>query len=79
MAHQRRREIDDDLEKVFDKVKPILHRNPFRLRAIKGLDLPAALKAEIAAIPDPEQRVREVVKFKLNSRCTGEPTYSADS
>jgi hypothetical protein len=68
LAHQRRREVDKDLEKVFEKVKPILNRESRPVPAVEGDELPAALKAEIVAMPDPEQRVRTIVEFKLSSK-----------
>ena len=71
MADQRRKEIDQDLEKVFENVKPILNRESRPVPVIEGHELPAALKARIAAMPDPEQRIRTIVEFKLSSEKDG--------
>ena len=56
------------MESVFEKVKPILERKPEPAYLVQALELPAELKTRIAAMPDPEQRIRAIVEYKLSVR-----------
>ena len=56
------------MESVFEKVKPILQRKPEPAYLVHALELPADLKTRIAAMPDPEERMRAIVEYKLSTR-----------
>ena len=67
-AHRRRLDAERSLESVFEKAKPILRREPEAAHPLEAFELPADLKTRIAAMPDPEQRIRAIVEFKLSVR-----------
>lgn len=56
------------MEIVFEKVKPILRRKPESAHPVAPFELPADLRARIAAMPDAEQRIRAIVEFKLSAK-----------
>ena len=68
IAHRRRLDTERSLESVFEKAKPILERKPEPAYLVQALELPAELKARIAAMHDPKQRIRAIVEFKLSVR-----------
>jgi len=68
IAHRRRLDAERSLESVFEKAKPILERKPEPAYLVQALELPAELKTRIAAMPDPEQRIRAIVEYKLSVR-----------
>ena len=67
IAHRRRLDAERSLESVFEKAKPILERKPEPAYLVQA-ELPADLKTRIAAMPDPEERIRAIVEFKLSVR-----------
>lgn len=67
-AHRRRLDTEQSLERVFEKVKPILNRQSASEPPIRERELPAALVAKVAKMPDAEQRIRTIVEFKLLAR-----------
>ena len=67
IAHRRRLNTEWSLDSVFEKVKPILQRKPELTLPSQACELPAELKARVAAMPDPEQRIRAIVEFKLSA------------
>jgi hypothetical protein len=67
IAH-RRLDAERSLESVFEKAKPILRREPEAAHPVEAFELPADLKTRIAAMPDPEQRIRAIVEYKLSTR-----------
>jgi len=68
IAHRRRLDAERSLESVFEKAKPILERKPEPAYLVHALELPAELKTRIAAMSDPEQRIRTIVEYKLSTR-----------
>ena len=68
IAHRRRLDAERSLESVFEKAKPILERKPEPAYLVQALELPAELKARVAAMSDPEQRIRAIVEYKLSTR-----------
>ena len=68
IAQRRRLDTERPLETVFEKVKPILHREAESAHPVPASELPADLKARITAMPDPEQRIRAIVEFKLSAK-----------
>jgi hypothetical protein len=68
IAHRRRLDTERSLERVFEKAKPILERKPEPAYLVQVLKLPAELKARVAAMSDPEQRIRAIVEYKLSTR-----------
>jgi hypothetical protein len=68
IAHRRRLDAERSLESVFEKVKPILKREPEAAHPVETFELPADLKTRIAAMPDPEERIRAIVEYKLSTR-----------
>ena len=68
IAHRRRLDAERSLESVFEKVKPILQRKPEPAYRVQALELPAELKARIAAMSEPEERIRAIVEYKLSTR-----------
>ncbi|MGA2310558.1 MAG: hypothetical protein ABSG57_13570 [Candidatus Bathyarchaeia archaeon] len=68
IEHRRRLDAERSLESVFEKVKPILQRKPEPAYLVHALELPADLKTRIAAMPDPEERMRAIVEYKLSTR-----------
>jgi hypothetical protein len=68
IAHRRRLDAERSLESVFEKAKPILERKPEPAYLVQALELPAELKARVAAMSDPEQRMRAIVEYKLSVR-----------
>ena len=68
IAQQRRLETARSLETVFEKVKPILRREKEPSCPVHVTELPPDLKARIAAMPNPEQRIRAIVEFRLSAR-----------
>jgi hypothetical protein len=68
IAHRRRLDAERSLESVFEKAKPILERKPEPAYLVQALELPAELKTRIAAMPDPEERIRAIVEYKLSVR-----------
>lgn len=68
IAHRRRLDAERSLESVFEKVKPILRREPEAAHPVEAFELPAELKARVAAMSDPEQRIRAIVEYKLSTR-----------
>jgi hypothetical protein len=68
IAHRRSLDAERSLESVFEKAKPILERKPEPAYLVQALELPADLKTRIAAMLDPEQRIRAIVEYKLSVR-----------
>ena len=68
IAHRRRLDAERSLESVFEKAKPIVDRKPEPAYLVQALELPADLKTRIAAMPDPEERIRAIVEYKLSTR-----------
>lgn len=68
LALQRTRNVDQSLEKVFEKVRPVLHRKVEQTTTVRNTELPALLKEKIMTIPDPEERIRAIVDFRLSHR-----------
>jgi len=68
IAHRRSLDTERSLESVFEKAKPILRREPEAAHPVEAFELPADLKTRIAAMPDPEERIRAIVEFKLSTR-----------
>jgi hypothetical protein len=68
LAHGRRLDAERSLESVFEKVKPILRREPEAAHPVEAFELPADLKTRIAAMRDPEERIRAIVEYKLSTR-----------
>ena len=68
IAHRRRLDAERSLESVFEKVKPILERKPEPAYLVQAFELPAELKTRIAAMLDPEERIRAIVEYKLSTR-----------
>ena len=68
IAHRRRLDTERSLESVFEKAKPILRREPEAAHPVEAFELPADLKTRIAAMRDPEERIRAIVEFKLSVR-----------
>jgi hypothetical protein len=56
------------LEAAFEKARPILRRMTVSSRPIQISNLPADIEARVRAMPDPEQRIRAIVEFKLSTR-----------
>ena len=55
------------MESVFEKAKPILERKPEPAYLVQALELPAELKARVAAMSEPEQRIHAIVEYKFSS------------
>jgi hypothetical protein len=68
IAHRRRLDTGRSLESMFEKAKPILRREPEAAHPVEVSKLPADLKTRIAAMLDPEQRIRAIVEYKLSVR-----------
>ena len=68
IAQRRRLDTEQSLEAVFEKVRPVLERETASARPIQTSELPADLEARIRAMPDPEQRIRAIVEFKLSTK-----------
>jgi len=68
IAYQRRLDKARSLETVFEKVKPILQRKKEPAHPVHVAKLPPDLKARVAGMPDPEQRIRAIVEFRLSAR-----------
>jgi hypothetical protein len=68
IAHQRRLDQARSLETVFEKVKPILQRKKEPAHPVHVAKLPPDLKAQVEAMPDPEQRIRAIMEFRLSAR-----------
>jgi len=60
--------MNESLDRVFERVRPILNRKPVSESSIRYPDLPPALKAKVLAMPDAEDRIRAIVEFKLSAR-----------
>lgn len=68
ISDRRRLDMEQSLERVFEKVKPILNRQSALEPPISKPELPAAFLAKVAAMPDAERRIRAIVEFKLSAR-----------
>jgi hypothetical protein len=68
IAQQRRLDAEQSLEALFEKIRPILRRGVEWEHPAQASELPSDLKSRIMAIPDPEQRIRAIVEFKLSHR-----------
>lgn len=68
IAQHRRLDAERSLEAAFEKARPILRRVSEPVRPIQIMNLPADIEARVRAMPDPEQRIRAIVEFKLSSR-----------
>lgn len=68
IADRRKPNTVQTLDGVFEKVKPILKREPTPERPAREIELPAALVAKVAAMPDAEQRIRAIVEYKMSAR-----------
>jgi len=68
IAHLRSLNTEHSLESVFEKAKPILERKPNPAYLVQALELPTELKTRVAAMLDPEQRIRAIVEYKLSTR-----------
>jgi hypothetical protein len=66
IAQRRRLDMERSLETAFEKVRLILERETTSARPIQTSELPADLEARVRAMPDPEQRIRAIVEFKLS-------------
>ena len=60
--------MERSLETVFEKVRLILERETTSARPIQTSELPADLEARVRAMPDPEQKIRAIVEFKLSTK-----------
>jgi len=68
IADRRQPDIVQSLDRVFEKVKPILDRRSASEPPIREFELPASLMAKVASMPDAEQKIRTIVEFKLSAR-----------
>jgi hypothetical protein len=69
IANQKKLGAERSLDSVFEKVRPILYREPDSAPPpVQIAELPADLKARIVEMPDAEQRIRAIVEFKLSSK-----------
>jgi len=60
-------DTEQSLQRLFEKVKPILNRQSASKPIVRELELPAALVAKVTKMPDAEQRIRTIVEFKLSA------------
>jgi len=60
--------MERSLETAFQKVRLILERETTSARPIQTSELPADLEARVRAMPDPEQKIRAIVEFKLSTK-----------
>ena len=60
--------MSESLERVFERVKPILNREPVSESPTRYPDLPPALKTKVPAMPDADERIRAIVEFRLSAR-----------
>jgi len=68
MADRRKLDAVQSLDRIFERVKPILDRGSASEPPIREFELPASLKAKVASMPDAEQKIRTIVEFKLSAR-----------
>jgi hypothetical protein len=68
IAQRRRLDIERSLETAFEKARLVLERETTSARPIRASELPADLEARVRAMPDPEQRIRAIVEFKLSTK-----------
>jgi hypothetical protein len=68
IAQQRRLDAARSLENVFEKAKPILRRGKEPACPVQVAELSPDLKSRIAAMPNPEERIRAIVEFRLSAR-----------
>jgi hypothetical protein len=68
IAKRRRIDMERSLETAFEKARLVLERSTTSTQPIQASDLPASIKARVRAMPDPEQRIRAIVEFKLSTR-----------
>ncbi|MGD0549898.1 MAG: hypothetical protein ABSA81_05065 [Candidatus Bathyarchaeia archaeon] len=68
IAQRRRLDTERSLETTFEKVRPILERATTSPRPIQTSKLPADFEARVRAMPDPEQRIRAILEFKLSTK-----------
>lgn len=68
IANRRRLGMEQSLDRVFEKVEPILNRQSATQSPVRESELPAALLEKVAAMPDAEQKIRAIVEFKLSAR-----------
>jgi len=68
ISDRRRPRTAQSLDRVFEKVKPILNREPAVDRPVTGIELPTALIARVTNMPDAEQRIRTIVEYKMSAR-----------
>jgi hypothetical protein len=68
IAQQRRLDTERSLEAAFEKARLVLERETASARPVQTSELPADLEARVRAMPDPEQRIRAIVEFKLSTR-----------
>ena len=68
IVQRRKLDTERSLETAFEKARPILERETASARPIQTAELPADLEARVRAMPDPEQRIRAIVEFKLSHR-----------
>jgi len=68
IADRREPDIVQSLDRVFEKVKPILNRGSASEPPIREFELPASLMAKVGNMPDAEQKIRAIVEFKLSAR-----------
>jgi hypothetical protein len=68
IAERRRLEDERSLDAAFEKARSILEREMPTEIPIQSPELPADVEARVRAMPDPEQRIRAIVEFKLSNR-----------
>ena len=72
IADQRRHRENEDLERILGKVRHILNRKSPEPFPTRRLELPAALRARVAAIPDAEERIRAIVEYMMSNKARPE-------
>lgn len=68
IARHRRLDAARSLETVFEKAIPILRRGKEPACLVYVAELPPDLRARVAAMPEPEQRIRAIVEFRLSAK-----------
>jgi len=68
IADQKRHRENEDLERIFGKVRHILNRKSPKPFPKRRLELPAALRASVVATPDAEDRIRAIVEYVMSTK-----------
>jgi len=68
IADRRQERVDEDLERIFEKVRPILHGRDMGAPPVRRLDLPASIRTKISEISDAEQKINTIVEFRMSAR-----------